>query len=46
MSMCLIAAGAADGFYEYGIHCWDIAAGMLLVEEAGGVVMDPQGLFQ
>ncbi|XP_064642645.1 inositol monophosphatase 1-like isoform X2 [Lineus longissimus] len=43
MSMCLVASGAADGYYEYGLHCWDIAAGVLLVEEAGGINMDPLG---
>ena len=26
---------------DYGLHSWDIAAGVLLVEEAGGVVLDP-----
>ena len=26
-----------------GIHCWDMAAGALIVSEAGGVVMDPSG---
>lgn len=30
-------------FYEWGIHIWDIAAGALLVEEAGGVVVAPDG---
>ena len=26
-----------------GIHCWDMAAGALIVSEAGGVVLDPSG---
>lgn len=35
-----IAAGRADGFWEFGLQPWDVAAGMLLVEEAGGRVTD------
>lgn len=41
--MCLVASGQADAYYEYGIHCWDIAAGDIIVREAGGVVMMPTG---
>jgi len=45
-----VACGRYDGFYEYGLHPWDIAAGMILVEEAGGNVSDFSGqdfpLFQ
>jgi myo-inositol-1(or 4)-monophosphatase len=35
-----VACGRYDGFYEYGLHPWDIAAGMLLVQEAGGELCD------
>jgi len=35
-----VACGRYDGFYEYGLNPWDIAAGILLVKEAGGVVSD------
>lgn len=35
-----VACGRYDGFYEYGLHPWDIAAGILLVKEAGGQVCD------
>lgn len=35
-----IAAGRADGFWEFGLSPWDIAAGTLLVREAGGMVTD------
>lgn len=35
-----VACGRYDGFYEYGLHPWDIAAGILLVQEAGGKVSD------
>ena len=38
--LCLVAAGRCDGFYEYGLSPWDVAAGSLLIREAGGVVTD------
>jgi len=38
-----VACGRYDGFYEYGLHPWDLAAGMLLVREAGGDVSDFNG---
>lgn len=38
LDFAAIAAGHLDGFYEVGLHPWDQAAGMLLVEEAGGRV--------
>lgn len=41
--MAMVALGAADCNYEFGIHAWDIAAGDLIVREAGGVTMDPAG---
>lgn len=43
VNMCLVASGQADAYYEYGIHCWDIAAGDVIVREAGGVSMMPTG---
>lgn len=39
----MVAIGGADAYFEFGIHVWDIAAGELLVTEAGGVIMDPSG---
>jgi myo-inositol-1(or 4)-monophosphatase len=38
-----LAAGAIDGFYEYGLSPWDVAAGAILIREAGGVVTDFSG---
>ncbi|KGG50577.1 hypothetical protein DI09_63p10, partial [Mitosporidium daphniae] len=38
MNLTKIAEGAGDIYYEIGIHSWDIAAGILIVKEAGGVV--------
>ncbi len=45
LNLCTIASGGADGYYEFGIHVWDIAAAGLIVEEAGGVVIDPSGKY-
>lgn len=39
----MVACGAADAYFEYGIHIWDIAAGELIITEAGGTVIDPAG---
>ena len=38
-----VACGRYGGFYEYGLNPWDVAAGMLLVQEAGGMVSDFAG---
>ncbi|HER09838.1 MAG TPA: inositol monophosphatase [Bacteroides sp.] len=38
-----VACGRYDAFYEYGLNPWDIAAGILMVEEAGGRVSDFRG---
>lgn len=38
LDLCYVAAGRFDIFWERGVSAWDIAAGMLIVEEAGGVV--------
>lgn len=43
LDMAWIAAGRADGFWEYELNPWDVAAGFLLVEEAGGKVTDLNG---
>lgn len=40
MDLCHLAAGRADGYWEFGLSPWDVAAGALLVEEAGGRVSD------
>jgi len=41
--MALVAKGSVDAYFECGIHCWDIAAGDIIVKEAGGVVIDIAG---
>jgi myo-inositol-1(or 4)-monophosphatase len=41
--MAMVALGGTNANFEFGIHAWDIAAGYLIVTEAGGVVIDPAG---
>ena len=41
--LCMVGEGTVDGLYEDSGHCWDYAAGVLIVTEAGGVVMDIGG---
>lgn len=43
LDMAWVAAGRVDGFWEYGLSPWDVAAGWLLVSEAGGKVSDFEG---
>ena len=43
LDLAYVAAGRFDGFWEFGLNAWDMAAGILLVQEAGGVVTDMQG---
>jgi myo-inositol-1(or 4)-monophosphatase len=40
LDLACIAAGRFDGFWEDGLNPWDVAAGVLLIEEAGGLVTD------
>jgi myo-inositol-1(or 4)-monophosphatase len=42
--LCLVARGVLDGYWEFNLNLWDIAAGVLLVQEAGGeVITNKQG---
>jgi myo-inositol-1(or 4)-monophosphatase len=43
IDLAYVACGRFDGFFETGLNPWDIAAGLLLVEEAGGRVTDYKG---
>jgi myo-inositol-1(or 4)-monophosphatase len=43
LDLAWVAAGRYDGFWELGLNKWDIAAGLVLVREAGGYVTDPAG---
>ena len=43
LDLCSVAAGRFEGFWELKLKPWDVAAGMLIVREAGGVVSDFSG---
>jgi myo-inositol-1(or 4)-monophosphatase len=43
LDLAYVACGRFDGFWELSLHPWDVAAGILLVEEAGGHVTDLTG---
>jgi len=43
LDLAWVAAGRMDGFWELGLSSWDMAAGILLVREAGGIVTDFSG---
>jgi myo-inositol-1(or 4)-monophosphatase len=43
LDLAWVAAGVFDGFFELGLSPWDVAAGALLIQEAGGVVTDWSG---
>ena len=43
LDLAYVAAGRYDGFWEYSLSPWDIAAGMILVTEAGGLINEIGG---
>ena len=43
VDLCFVAMGKLDAFYEYGLNEWDLAAGGLILEEAGGIVTGRNG---
>jgi myo-inositol-1(or 4)-monophosphatase len=43
LDLAYVAAGRTDGFWEFGLSPWDTAAGVLLIQEAGGRVGTPSG---
>lgn len=43
VDLCYLACGKVDAFYEYNLNAWDVAAGALIVTEAGGSVSDFSG---
>ncbi|HET9679803.1 MAG TPA: inositol monophosphatase family protein, partial [Gammaproteobacteria bacterium] len=43
LDLAYVAAGRLDGFFELGLKPWDMAAGVLLIQEAGGLVSDFAG---
>lgn len=43
ISLCYVASGAFDGYFTDGLKCWDVAAGKIIIEEAGGCLFNPNG---
>ena len=43
LALCLVASGKADGFYQHGVHIWDYCGAGLILQEAGGVIIDTTG---
>lgn len=43
LDLCYVACGRMDGFWEFKLSAWDLAAGTLIVREAGGKVTAPEG---
>ncbi len=43
LNLCYVAAGRLDGFFATSVKPWDVAAGVLLIEEAGGIVTGIDG---
>lgn len=43
LDLAYVAAGRLDGFWEIGLNIWDVAAGVLMIQECGGIVTDLAG---
>ena len=43
LDLAFVAAGRFDAYFEFGLKSWDVAAGLLLVREAGGLISDING---
>lgn len=43
LDLCYVAAGRTQAYYETSLNAWDVAAGILIVREAGGIVTDFDG---
>lgn len=43
VDLCYLACGKVEAFYEYNLNAWDVAAGALIVKEAGGTISDFSG---
>ena len=46
LDLAWLAAGRIDGFWEFNLKAWDIAAGALIVREAGGIVSDFENNYE
>ena len=45
LALCYVASGIAEAYHVDALQCWDVAAGALIVREAGGVVIDSTGKY-
>jgi myo-inositol-1(or 4)-monophosphatase len=43
IDLAYVAAGRFDAFYEHALHAWDVAAGVFIIQQAGGKVTDFNG---
>jgi myo-inositol-1(or 4)-monophosphatase len=43
LDLCYVAAGKADAYWERGLNSWDLAAGVVILREAGGFITDCEG---
>jgi myo-inositol-1(or 4)-monophosphatase len=43
LDLCYVAAGRLEGFWETGLQKWDLAAGALIIREAGGIISGMDG---
>jgi myo-inositol-1(or 4)-monophosphatase len=43
LNLCYVAAGKLDAYWATSVNLWDVAAGLLFVEEAGGVITSING---
>jgi myo-inositol-1(or 4)-monophosphatase len=44
LDLCHVAIGRIDGHWEFGLEAWDVAAGALIIQEAGGIVTQTSGI--
>lgn len=45
LTLCHVAMGAVEGYHSDNLMPWDVAAGVLIVKEAGGVIIDTNGII-
>lgn len=45
LTLCYVAMGAVEGYHSDNLMPWDVAAGVLIVKEAGGVIIDTNGII-
>lgn len=43
LNICAVASGHVNGYFEFGLHCWDMCAPAAILTEAGGYICDTKG---